>query len=138
MLIGIMSYAALSAPLRWLIIPGLLVLTGCANPLLRQARHDCEPEAFRLFPMVVQSQRITEPMVVQVPDGTQQCLTEVVRQGDHNASVTRCVPNYAMQTRWVDRWVNVDLNARERNIWLDRCAQDLCVQRVGNPTCEEK
>jgi hypothetical protein len=106
--------------------------------MLRQARHDCEPEAFRLFPVVMQSQKVSEPMVVQVPDGRQQCLSDMVRQGDHTASVTRCAPHYVTQTRWVDLWVNVDLNAKERAIWLERCAQDLCVQRVGDPTCEAK
>jgi hypothetical protein len=114
-----------------------MLLSACANPQLRQARADCEPESLRLFPVVLQSQRITEPVVVQVPDGTQNCVAEAVRQGDRTVTVTRCVPNYMMQTRWIDRWVNVDLNAKERAVWHDRCVQQLCVERWGNPQCQE-
>lgn len=112
------------------------LLTACANPVLRQARQDCDPEAYQLFPVVLQSHRVTEPVVVQVPDGTQHCLTESVRQGERTTAFTRCVPNYMMQTRWVDRWVQVDLNARERTIWHERCVQQLCVQRAGNTSCD--
>ena len=89
-----------------------------------------------MFPTVIQSQRVTEPMVVQVPDGSQHCITETVRQGDRSTAVTRCVPNYTLQTRWVDRWISVDLNARERGIWHERCVQQWCVQHVGNSNCE--
>ena len=110
-------------------------LQGCANPLLRQASADCDPEAYRLFPVVMQSQRVTEPVVVQVPDGTQHCISEAVRQGDRSTTITRCVPNYTMQTRWMERWVNIDLNARERRVWHERCVQQLCVERVGHPAC---
>ena len=113
-----------------------LLLTACVNPQLRQARSDCDPEAYRLFPTVIQSQRVTEPLVVQVPDGSQHCITETVRQGDRSTAVTRCVPNYTLQTRWVDRWISVDLNARERGIWHERCVQQWCVQHVGNSNCE--
>lgn len=126
--------------LPWRLPLGLslwLLLSGCANPLLRQARTDCDPEAHRLFPVVLQSQRVTEPVTVQVPDGGQHCTSESVRQGDRSFINTRCVPTYTIQTRWVERWVNVDLNAKERGIWLERCAQQLCVQRVGNPECEK-
>jgi len=112
------------------------LLTACANPVLRQARQDCDPESHQLFPVVMQSHRVTEPVVVQVPDGTQHCITESVRQGDRTTAVTRCVPNYMMQTRWMDRWVQIDLNARERNIWHERCVQQLCIQRAGNTSCE--
>lgn len=125
--------------IRWISLALLVVtgglLQGCANPLLRQASNDCDPEAFRLFPMVMQSQRVTEPVVVQVPDGTQHCISEAVRQGDRSTTITRCAPNYTMQTRWMDRWINIDLNAKERSIWHERCVQQLCVERVGNPTC---
>ena len=112
------------------------LLSACANPMLRQARQDCDPESHQLFPVVLQSQRVTEPVVVQVPDGTQHCITETVRQGDRTTAVSRCVPNFIVQTRWIDRWVNVDLNARERSIWHERCVQQLCVQRAGNTACE--
>ena len=115
----------------------VMMLAGCANPLLRQARVDCDPEAYQIFPQVLQTQRVTEPMVVQVPDGTQHCITELVRPGDKSSAVTRCVPNFTVQTRWVDRWINVDLNAKERSIWHERCVKQLCVQRVGNPACDE-
>ena len=115
----------------------LLLLSGCANPLLRQARTDCEPEAHRIFPVVLQSQRVTEPVTAQVPDGGQHCTSESVRQGDRSVTNTRCVPTFTTQTRWVERWVNVDLNAKERGIWLERCAQQLCVERVGNPQCDK-
>ena len=119
----------------WCVLVSAL-LTACANPVLRQARQDCDPDAYQLFPVVLQSHRVTEPVVVQVPDGTQHCITESVRQGERTTAFTRCVPNYMMQTRWVDRWVQVDLNARERNIWHERCVQQLCVQRAGNTSCE--
>ena len=115
---------------------GLFLLGGCANPMLRQASVDCDPESYRLFPIVLQSHRITEPVVVQVPDGTQHCITETVRQADRSTAVTRCMPNFTMQTRWTERWINVDLNAKERGIWHDRCVQQLCVERLGNPSCE--
>jgi hypothetical protein len=123
-------------PAAWVVTAGWL-LQGCANPLLRQASADCDPEAYRLFPVVMQSQRVAEPVVVQVPDGTQHCVSEAVRQGDRSTTVTRCAPNYTMQTRWMDRWVNIDLNARERGIWHARCVQQLCVERVGHPACEQ-
>lgn len=122
--------------LRGCVLLCCLWLSACANPLLRQASQDCNPEAYQLFPQVLQSQRVTEPVVVQVPDGSQHCITETVRQGDRTTAFTRCVPNYTMQTRWMERWVNVDLNARERNIWHERCVQQLCIQRVGNTACE--
>ena len=115
---------------------GLFLLGGCANPMLCQASVDCDPESYRLFPIVLQSHRITEPVVVQVPDGTQHCITETVRQADRSTAVTRCMPNFTMQTRWTERWINVDLNAKERGIWHDRCVQQLCVERLGNPSCE--
>ena len=112
------------------------LLSACANPLMRQAGRDCDPEADQLFPVVLQSQRVTEPMVVQVPDGSQHCITESVRQGDRTSAITRCVPNYTLQTRWIERWVNVDLNAKERNVWHERCVQQLCLERTGNTACE--
>lgn len=114
----------------------LALMTGCANPIQRQASADCDPEAYQIFPRVMQMQRVTEPMVVQVPDGTHNCFTELVRPGDRASAVTRCTPNYTMQTRWVERWIQVDLNAKERTIWHARCVQQLCVERVGNPACE--
>lgn len=122
----------------WLCATVVSLLSACANPLLRQARQDCDPQAYELFPLVLHSQRVTEPVVVQVPDGTQHCITESIRQGDRSAVVTRCVPNYTMQTRWMDRWVNVDLNAKERTIWHERCVQQLCIERAGNTACEPK
>ena len=121
--------------LFWCALAGCL-LSACANPMLRQARQDCDPESHQLFPVVLQSQRVTEPVVVQVPDGTQRCITETVRQGDRTTAVSRCAPNFILQTRWIDRWVHVDLNARERGIWHERCVQQLCVQRAGNTACE--
>ena len=121
---------------RVLCILAVALLSACASPMLRQARQDCDPESYQLFPVVLQLQRVTEPMVVHVPDGTQRCITESVRQGDRTTSVSRCVPNTILQTRWIERWVNVDLNARERSIWHDRCVQQLCVQRAGNTTCD--
>ena len=120
-----------------LLTMGACCLLGCANPMLRQASADCDPEAYRLFPLVMQTQRMTEPVVVQVPDGTHHCVSEAVRQGDRSTTLTRCKPNYMVQTRWVDRWIQVDLNAKERGIWHERCVQQLCVQRVGHPACEQ-
>jgi hypothetical protein len=129
------SHHATTLTRAWLV--GLILLiTGCANPLQRQASADCDPEAYRIFPQVIQSQRVTEPVMVQVMDGTQHCVTELLRPGDRTSAVTRCVPNVTLQTRWVDRSVNVDLNAKERNIWHERCVQQLCVERVGNTKCE--
>jgi hypothetical protein len=113
-----------------------LFLTACATPEWKQASQDCDPEAFRLFPVVRQTERVTEPVVVQVPDGSQTCVSESVRSGDKTTTVSRCTPHLVMQTQWVSRWVTVDLNERERRLWHDRCVSQLCVQRYGNLKCE--
>jgi len=113
-----------------------LLLSGCATQEWKQASVECNPEAYRIFPVVQQTERITEPVVVQVPDGSQSCVSESVKSGDKTRTVTHCTPNMVMQTQWVQRWVTRDLNERERRIWHERCVNQLCVQRYGNTQCE--
>jgi hypothetical protein len=113
-----------------------LLLGACATTEWKQASVECDPEAYRIFPVVHQTERITEPAVVQVPDGSQSCISESVKSGDKTRTVTRCTPNMVMQTQWVQRWVTRDLNERERRIWHERCVSQLCVQRYGNAKCD--
>ena len=121
---------------RSVLAASALMLSACATPEWKQASVECDPEAYRIFPVVQQTERIMEPAVVQVPDGSQSCVSESVKSGDKTRTVTRCTPNMVMQTQWVQRWVTRDLNERERRIWHERCVNQLCEQRYGNTKCD--
>ena len=51
------------------------VLLGCATPEFRQARSECAPEAFQLYPVQRVPTLVTHTRAVQVPTGQTHCVT---------------------------------------------------------------
>ena len=110
------------------------LLLGCATPEFKQARSECAPEAFRLYPIHRVPTLVSHTRPVQVPTGQTHCVT--TQTG--NVSNTTC--QQVMRTDFVPylESVMVDVNARDRESLMSQCAAQLCSTRYGNTECKTK
>ena len=110
------------------------LLLGCTTPEFRQARNECAPEAFRLYPVHRVPTLVTHTRPVQVPTGQTHCVT--TQTG--NVSNTAC--QQLMRTDFVPYMesVMVDVNASQRETLMSQCAAQVCSTRYGNAECKTK
>jgi hypothetical protein len=110
------------------------LLMGCATPEFKQARSECAPEAFRLYPIHRVPTLVTHTRPVQVPTGQTHCVT--TQTG--NVANTTC--QQVMRTDFVPylESVMVDVNASNRESLMSQCAAQLCSTRYGNAECKTK
>ncbi len=110
------------------------VLLGCATPEFRQARSECSPEAFQLYPVQRVPTLVTHTRAVQVPTGQTHCVT--TQTG--NVANTAC--QQIMRVDFVPYMesVMVDVNASPREARMNQCAAQLCGTRYGNAECKTK
>jgi hypothetical protein len=108
------------------------VLTACATPEYRAAQSQCAPSAFTQFPIQQVSTWVTLHRVIQVPTGQSHCTTTQQGQVAH----TVCNPVTRPEFIPYQQMVMTDANESARNAVIQSCANQLCLQRYGNPDCK--
>ncbi len=122
----------LKTQLTLVLVSGLLL--GCATPEFRQARSECAPQAFELYPIQRVPTLVTHTRAVQVPTGQTHCVT--TQTG--NVANTSCQPIMRMDFVPYMESVMVDVNAGPREARMNQCAAQLCSTRYGNAECKTK
>ncbi len=117
---------------RWLLSLAALWLTACATPEYRSAQSECQPQALAQFPVVQVSSMVTMHRVIQVPTGQSHCTT--TQQGQ----VAQTICNPVMRPEFIpyQQMVVTDANEAARDAAIKSCANQLCLQRYGNPDCK--
>lgn len=108
------------------------VLQGCATKELRAARVECEPEAYRKFPVETYQTTVSKTRAVQVPTGQTNCTTSY---NGMNANTT-CQQVTRTEYQNYQELDTVDRNAKQRKASIQACAAELCISRYGNQKCE--
>ncbi len=108
------------------------VLTACATPEYRSAQSECQPQALAQFPVVQVPSLVTMHRVIQVPTGQSHCTTTQQGQVAH----TVCNPVTRSEFIPYQQMVMTDANEAARDAVIQSCANQLCLQRYGNPDCK--
>ncbi len=108
------------------------VLTACATPEYRSAQSECQPQALAQFPVVQVPSLVTMHRVIQVPTGQNHCTT--IQQGQ--VAHTTCTPVMRPEFIPYQQTMMTDANEAARDASIKSCANQLCLQRYGNPDCK--
>ncbi len=108
------------------------VFTACATPEYRSAQSECHPQALAQFPVVQVSSLVTMHRVIQVPTGQNHCTT--IQQGQ--VAHTTCTPVMRPEFIPYQQTMMTDANEAARDAAIRSCANQLCLQRYGNPDCK--
>ena len=116
----------------WALVLATLLLTGCATKAYRAVESECAPQAWADYPenkvQVVQ----TRQRVIHVSTGMRSCFS--TRDGVHINTICNDItrPEYIPY----QEMVVIDQNEAVRNMAIESCAANLCLQRYGNAKCK--
>lgn len=109
-----------------------LLLAGCATEEKLAVKGECQSEAYRMYPVKMETYVITKTRSVEVPDGTISCTT--VGSGDYKRTDCREGKKYVDEKYEVEE--ARDSNSLSRYTYIDRCTSQRCAQRYGNSGCK--
>ena len=114
------------------VLVGAALLSGCATKAYRAVEQECKPAAFADYPINPVQVVQTRQRVIHVSTGMRSCFT--TRDGAHTNTICNDItrPEYIpYQERVV-----IDQNEAVRNMAIESCAANLCLQRYGNAKCK--
>jgi hypothetical protein len=110
-------------------------LSGCASDEYKRAASQCEPEAYKNYPVMLQQQVRTEIRYELVDSGQVTCSSSGITTYSGNTGFTTGSANCQAQKipKAVEYQVTdtVDVNKRIRNAQISECAMRTCIQQYG-------
>ena len=127
--------------LRRILVAACLVLAACTTPERRAALDACTLEWHSRMPAEHESRTVTRHRLEEVPDGTETCITETVRDRSdplRSRYTTRrtCTPNMKEIRIPYQVRQEVDIHAEDRNVRIRDCAARRCLASHGSVSCK--
>jgi len=114
------------------VLVGAALLSSCATKAYRAVEQECTPAAFADYPVNKVQVVQTRQRVIQVSTGMRSCFS--TRDGVHINTICNDItrPEYIPY----QEMVVIDQNEAVRNMAIESCTVNLCLQRYGNAKCK--